>query len=252
MTWPKSTISRSSRSRTRTSTRWRAATWRLSQATARIVRTTGSAPAREPLGHLPKRGSVAPLLPSRAERRDILQLLCRRIVRAMTEPVDRDHLVRIMRRNFAFLPFCGDDACRWYSELFGTEPIDIRYKILTGFHALRSHDLASGAALLDEAERELRREDAGPSSVLRYVERYWLTALAYLQYLNGDLEAAKLSLAQGYEKVRFLITFNRFLIPVAADCTDFIISWARIARRERRWREAERQIELLRDIYLDR
>jgi hypothetical protein len=170
----------------------------------------------------------------------------------MTEPVDRDHLVMIMKRNFVFLPFCGDDACRWYSDLLGTEPVDIRYKILKGFEALRSHDLASGAALLDEAERDLRSEDAGPSSVLHYVERYRLTALAYLQYLNGDLEAARLSLAQGYEKVRYLITFNRFLIPVAAECTDFIISNARIARRERRWRDAERQIELFRDIYLDR
>lgn len=170
----------------------------------------------------------------------------------MTEPVDRDRLVRIMRRNFAFLPFCGADACRWYAELLGTEPIDIRCKILRGFEALLSHDLAPGAALLAEAERDLHRRDAGrPSSVLHYVERYRLTAVAYLHYLNGDLEAARLSLAQGHERVRYLITFNRFLIPVAAECTDFIIQSARIARRERRWREAERQIEILRGIYLD-
>ncbi|HEY0511673.1 MAG TPA: hypothetical protein VGH73_07205 [Thermoanaerobaculia bacterium] len=170
----------------------------------------------------------------------------------MTEPVDRDHLLKVMRRNFVFLPFCGDEARRWYSELLGTEPVDIRFKILEGFKALRNLDLESGATLLNEAERDLRRKDAERSSVLHYVERYRLTALAYLQYLNGDLEAAKLSLAQGYEEIRHLITCNRFLIPVAAECTDFIISNARIARRERQWREAERQIEFLRDIYLGR
>jgi hypothetical protein len=170
----------------------------------------------------------------------------------MADPVDRDHLLKIMRRNFAFLPFCGEEASRWYSELCSAEPFSIRFKILEGFKALQSRNLEYGTTLLNEAERDLHSQDAETSSVLHYVERYRLTALAYLQYLNGNLEAAKLSLARGHEEIRYLIACHHFLIPVAAECTDFIISSARIARRERQWREAERQIQILRDIYLER
>jgi hypothetical protein len=164
----------------------------------------------------------------------------------MPKSLDHHELVSAIERDFGFLKFTGEDGCRWLAEL---QDVKIRMRLTRALDILKTFDLKAGADLLAEIDEEIHTRPAKLHSVSYFLQRYRWTALAYYHYLNGELETAKTDLLNAHEQVRALITCHQFLIPVALHCTDFIIQRARLARRESQWKEAERHIWMIRDIY---
>ncbi len=161
-----------------------------------------------------------------------------------------DHqLISLTERDFSFLKACGEEACRWLAELQNDETLKIRRRLTSGLEALKQFDLKTGEGLLSAADQEIRLRDTDLLSINHLLQRYRFASLAYYHYLSGDLAKAKLALLGAHDEVRKAISLNGFLIPLAIHCTDFIIQRARIARRECQWREAQRHIWMIRDIY---
>jgi hypothetical protein len=66
--------------------------------------------------------------------------------------------------------------------------------------------------------------------------------------VRGDLGAALACLAEAEGAIRRLVETQRFLLPLAIHCTDFIIQRARVARRAGEWTEVRRQLGILRAV----
>jgi hypothetical protein len=165
--------------------------------------------------------------------------------------LENHQLISLTERDFSFLKACGEDACCWLAEFQNEETLGIRHRLSVALDTVKRYDLKGGEALLAAIDQEIRGRDAGLLSVDNLLQRFRFTTLAYLHYLAGDLAKAKLGLLKAHDEIQKAISRHGFLIPVAIHCTDFIIQRARIARRECQWREAQRYIWMIRDIYSD-
>ncbi len=158
-------------------------------------------------------------------------------------------LISFTEQDYAYLRHCGEEARRWLAELRTPGPLGTLNRIANALEDLKLYDLKTAFELLAAAEGEVRALDVRFPSIRHLVERYRVSTRAYLHYLNADLEAAKRDLAGAHEEVRILVGLDGFLLPLAIQCADFIIQCARVARRERQWKEAELHIQAIREIF---
>ncbi len=149
---------------------------------------------------------------------------------------------------FFYLSACGEEARRWIAEFEGPANLELRLDLLQTLRHLRAQHISAGATLLADIESRLSTREPGSESVDRFLWRYFFAARAYLEYLQGDLEAALSSLADADEGIRWIISREGFLLPLAIHCTDFIIQRARIARRAGDWGGVQRHLRSLRSV----
>ena len=158
-------------------------------------------------------------------------------------------LISLTEQDYGYLKYCGEEAGRWLAEFQEPGTLEILNRISLALAGLRLYDLKSGFELLDAAERDVRARAFRFPSIFHLVERYRVSTRAYLRYLNGELDGAKLDLSSAHEEIRTLIGLDGFLLPMAIQCADFVIQRARVARRENQWREAERHIRRIHEIF---
>jgi hypothetical protein len=160
-----------------------------------------------------------------------------------------DELISLTEQDYAYLRHCGEEACHWLAEFRQPEPLEILNRIANALAGLKLFDVKAAFELLDAAEGDIRALALRFPSILHLVERYRVSTRAYLHYLNGELERAKLDLLSAHEEVRTMIGLNGFLLPLAIQCADFVIQRARVARREKQWKEAEQHIRTIHEIF---
>lgn len=168
----------------------------------------------------------------------------------MKKTIELDELISLTDHDYGFLKHCGHEACEWLAEFREEGTLEILNRTVTALEALKRYDVKTGCELLTTAEGDIQRRATRFSSIGHLLERYRVSARAYLHYLNGDLEGARKDLLQAHDEVRIIIGLNDFLLPMAIQCVDFVIQRARVARRERQWKEAERQIRSVHEIFL--
>jgi hypothetical protein len=149
---------------------------------------------------------------------------------------------------FFFLEACGDSAKSWREEFEAPENRGLRSSLSQALGLLRTHRLQEGCDYLESVELRLRQSSSCRPSLLHFQCRYFFAAKAYLQYLSDNLEASRRSLDQAGEEIATAIELDRFLLPLAIHCTDFVIQKARIARRERKWIDVKRYIDCLEEM----
>ena len=171
----------------------------------------------------------------------------------MAKTLDLGELISLTARDYGFLTHCGEDGRRWLAELQEQETLDILNDLTIALAAMRRHELKESFELLAAIEQAIRaraaRRPDGLPSVTRLLGRYRVSVLAYCNYLDGDLELAKAHLVKAHEEVKVIIGMNEFLIPMAIQCTDFLVQRARVARRESQWKEAEGYIAKVHDVF---
>jgi hypothetical protein len=167
----------------------------------------------------------------------------------MTKTAAPDDLISLTEQDYGFLEHCGEEARRWLAELREGGPLEILNRIATALAALKQFDLKTAAGLLDSAERDIRARTSRFPSLDHLLERYQVSTRAYLCYLEGDLGKARADLLKAHDEVRTIIGLNEFLLPLAIQCADFVIQGARVARREKKWKEAEAHIRAIHDIF---
>src|SRR5215216_2176947 len=149
---------------------------------------------------------------------------------------------------FFFLEACGNEGKLWRDEFESGENSRLWSDLWKVLRLFRTHRLREGRELLTSVEVQLCKGVSGSPSIVHLLWRYVFSAKAYLQYLSDDFESAKTSLERASEEIRIILELDRFLLPLAIHCTDFIIQQARIARRERNWMEVKRHIATLEQI----
>lgn len=167
----------------------------------------------------------------------------------MKKTIEVEELVSVTEQDYGFLVHCGEEARRWLAELREERTLEVLNRVSTALAALKQFDVKTGAELLAGVERDIRARTARFPSINHLLERYRVSTLAYLYYLEGDLERAKADLLRAHDEVRTIIGLNGFLLPMAIQCADFVIQRARVARREKQWKEAERHIRTIHDIF---
>jgi hypothetical protein len=167
----------------------------------------------------------------------------------MKKTIETDELISLTDHDYGFLRHCGSEACHWLAELREAGTLEIMNRTSTALEALKRYDVKTGFELLAAVEGDIRARAAGFPSINHLLERYRVSARAYWYYLNGDLENAKRDLLSAHEEVRTLIGLNGFLLPLAIQCADFVIQRARVARRERQWKEAEHHVRTIHEIF---
>lgn len=167
----------------------------------------------------------------------------------MTTKISADELFSITDQDYGFLDHCGREAREWLAELRQEETLRIMSRTATALEALKRYDVKTGRELLTAVEGDLQARTAGLPSITHLLERYRVSARAYLCYLDGDLEQAKADLLQAHEEVRTIIGLHEFLLPIAIQCVDFVIQRARVARREKQWQEAAGLIRIVHEIF---
>jgi hypothetical protein len=151
------------------------------------------------------------------------------------------------------LTLYSDEARRWLEAFQHEENFGWAIKVFQAMVLFRRHEVDRGLQLLNSVDEGLRSRSQAVefTSIIHLLRRWHLAALAYYHYLNDDLEQAKDALRSARDEVRKGLSLHTFLIPIATHCIDFRIQLARIARRENRWPEVKRHIEILRRIYSD-
>lgn len=157
----------------------------------------------------------------------------------------------VMELEFGYLKFCGEEAARWLSELNTRESSAIRETLRNALKILKRGDLEQGSAMLIAVDAALRTLSTRFTSVPRVMRRQYLSILAYLHYRSGRLEEARTSLEEAHHEVQWLAESHPFLLPIAIQCVDIYTQSARIERHENRWREVERYLGILGEIYRD-
>jgi hypothetical protein len=160
-------------------------------------------------------------------------------------------LISLTEQDYAYLGHCGEEACLWLAEFRQPEPLEILNRIANALAGLKLYDLKTAFEILAAAERDVRALAVGFPSIRHLVERYRVSTRAYLHYLNGDLESAKADLFTAHEEVRAMIGLDGFLLPLAIQCADFVIQRARVARREKQWKEAAQLVQTIREVFSD-
>lgn len=158
-------------------------------------------------------------------------------------------LISLTEQDYAYLRHCGEEACGWLAEFRRPETLGTLNRVADALAGLKLYDVRTAFDLLGSAEEGLRTLSLRFASIHHLIERYRVSTRAYLHYLNGDLAEARLDLARAHDEVRTLIGLDRFLLPLAIQCADFVIQGARVARREKRWKEAERNIRIIHEIF---
>lgn len=171
---------------------------------------------------------------------------------AMKQTIDVNELVALTEADYGFLKHCGEEARRWLAELRDPATLEVMNRTATALAALKRFEVRAGCELLAAVEGEIRERSGGFPSINHLLERYRVSARAYWHYLNGDLERAKADLQAAHDEVRTLIGLDGFLLPMAIQCADFVIQRARVARREKRWREAAQHIRTVHGIFSSR
>ncbi len=149
------------------------------------------------------------------------------------------------------LSLCSEEAAEWLREFRETESYGLATNVFRAMVLFRQHKVEEAGALLDGVRDGLAAQRARFPSIVCLLRRWLLSARAYQRYLDDDLEAARRALAEARDEIRTAIEMHPFLIPVATHCIDFEIQLARLARRENRWLEVKRHLDLVRKIYAD-
>jgi hypothetical protein len=157
----------------------------------------------------------------------------------------------VVELELGYLKLCGEEAGRWLAELNTRKCSEIRQTVRRALKIMQRGDLEQGAAMLDTADAALRTLSARFPSVPRFIRRQFLSILAYFHYRSGRLEEARGDLDEAHREVRWLAESHPFLLPAAIQCIDIYTQSARIARHENRWREVERYLGILGEIYRD-
>lgn len=155
----------------------------------------------------------------------------------------------VVELELGYLRFCGEEAARWLSEFNSRECSEIRETLRRALKIMRRGDLEQGSAMLEAADAALRALSSRFPSVPRFVRRQQLSILAYFHYRSGRLEEARNDLDEAHREVLWLAESHPFLLPAAIQCIDIYTQSARIARHENRWRDVERYLGILGEIY---
>lgn len=117
---------------------------------------------------------------------------------------------------------------------------------------MHRREMSEAKDLLDHTaarRAQLRKQEPGIYHVLG---RFYYGSLAYFQYRTGELDGVDRSMSAVADEIRSAIESEPFLLPFAALATDVPLKRARLAREERRWDEAEAQLQIFCDMKLDR
>jgi hypothetical protein len=147
---------------------------------------------------------------------------------------------------------CHGEASSWLSEFQKMEYVHLREEIRSALTIMKKGDRLQASQLLDSIRRGIRENPASHSSITDLLTRQYLSVLAYLQYLSGDLEAAKESLTQAHAEIVRVTAAYDFLLPVAIQCIDILTQRTRMARRESQWGRVKYYLSILNKIYSDR
>jgi hypothetical protein len=170
----------------------------------------------------------------------------------MTKPLETGELISLTEQDYGIFEHCGEEARLWLAELRKEGTLEILNRIAAALAALRRFEVRTGAGLLDSAEADIRARRAGKTrfpSIDHLLERYRVSTRAYLSYLEGDLGRARAELSRAHDEVRTILGLDGFLLPLAIQCADFVIQSARVARREKRWREAQQHVRTIHEIF---
>jgi hypothetical protein len=144
----------------------------------------------------------------------------------------------------------GDMGRRWAEEYQSPACARLRRDLRQALALLRGYRIAAGRHLLDAAGERLRELGAAPS-VRQILTREHRSVLAYLFYLQEDLEQAEELLNAAQQAVRAAIEMQPCLVPHAIHCQEYCFQRARIARSRRRWDEMRRILDVARALVED-
>lgn len=144
---------------------------------------------------------------------------------------------------FTLVALCGPEAERWMEEYRREEIHQLILWSEAAVSALRGRRLEKGEGLLARVSDHLKDLDGQiRPSLFHVLNRWYTSALAYLQYCRDEMEQAHASLFRAHDAVRAAIERRPFLVILATHCYDFRLQHARIARNCRRWQEMRRHI----------
>lgn len=147
----------------------------------------------------------------------------------------------------------GPAARDWVERFRASDAYRLLGEIVRAMGLLRSHDTATAHAVLEDVATGLfpdstdlaEPDDAGA----RLVRRWYLSARAYEEYLDGDLDAAEKLMDRARDAALEALDGRPFLVPFAAQMTDFDIQKARIARQRLHWDEVEQRLARVRRLF---
>lgn len=160
------------------------------------------------------------------------------------EPGDRVH-------DWAQLVALSGEAGRaWLAEYERPEHAAIAGGTDRALALLRRRQNEPAAALLEEARARLEalvlREPGAPPSIVHVLERWYHGVSAYYFYCVDDPAPAERGLFLADRAVRRAVEQERFLLPLAHHCHEFVLHLARIARNGRRWRAMHEHLTAVR------
>lgn len=154
---------------------------------------------------------------------------------------------------------CGEEARDWLGEFEKEGCWSWAEKTFEAVRKFRDHHVSEGFALLQEVAERLAVDFSGQGSAktdaplrpsIRHLLRRWyLSAMAYYHYLNGEVEEAQKSLRQAHAEIRAALSEDFFLLPFVTACVELRLQGARIARRRNRWPDVKRLLGEIRSIY---
>lgn len=153
---------------------------------------------------------------------------------------------------FHFIALSGEEGRRWVERYQDPALMELTQNVALALTKLREQQVEAGRQILLGVEPRLELAGAFSPSIGFVAQRLYFPVLAYLEYCDGDFEAAELSLSRADVAVSAAIGLHSFLLPLADSCLDFGIQRVRIARRRGRWREMRQRTEMVWAIMEDR
>lgn len=153
---------------------------------------------------------------------------------------------------FHFIALSGEEGRRWVEQYQDPALMRLTQDVALALTKLREHQTETGRQLLRGAEPRLKLAGTLSPSIGFVAQRLYFPVLAYLEYCEGDFEAAERSLSQADSAVSAAIELHSFLLPLADSCLDFGIQRVRIARRRGLWLEMQQRTEVVWAMMEDR
>jgi hypothetical protein len=138
----------------------------------------------------------------------------------------------------------GREGCAWIAT-YNERGQGIANALDEALVHFRRGYLDEGKSLLDCAEVHRQMIRAEWPCIFHVLGRYYHGALAYYEYLTGDLAEAEEQMDMVSDAIGKAIGIHRFLLPLAPMAIDVPIQKARIARSRRDWRAMEQHLKTM-------
>lgn len=161
----------------------------------------------------------------------------------------REKLLSTERYDWShYVALSGDAGRRWIKEYHRAQYRSFLRLTSQSIGLLREKRIDEGEKLLKRAGESLKSQLARSTSISDVLGRFYHGAVAYLHYCLKSFDCAKEELQLAHESVASGIERQRFLIPMAVHCAELRLQRARIAGRQRAWKEMQDHVETARKM----